>query len=75
MEQICIRLEGNFLAALEKIMKKNRYSTKTEFIREAIREKMRSLEEDEILQDKDLVRQMKTSLKNLKEGKIKEVKF
>jgi len=75
MEQICIRLKGNFLAALERIMKKNRYATKTEFIREAIREKMRQLEEKEILQDKDLMRQFKESLKNLKKGKIKEFEY
>ena len=75
MEQICIRLEGNFLSALERIMKKNRYATKTEFVREAIRDKMRELEEREILADKDLMRQIKASLKNVKQGKIKELKY
>ena len=75
MEQVCLRLEGNFLSALERIMKKNRYSTKTEFIREAIRDKMRQLEEMEILQDKDLMKQIQKILKNLKEGKIKELKL
>ncbi len=75
MKQICLRLEGSFLAALERIMKKNRYSTKTEFIREAIRDKMRQLEEREILQDKDLISQIIASEKNIKKGKIKEFKF
>ena len=75
MEQVCLRLEGDFLSALERIMKKNRYSTKTEFIREAIREKMRQLEEREILEDKDLIRQILASEKNIKKGKIKEFKF
>ena len=75
MEQICIRLEGNFLSALERLMKKNRYATKTEFVREAIRDKMKQLEEREILADKDLMRQMKASLKNIKAGKIKKLKI
>jgi len=75
MEQVCIRLEGNFLTALEKIMRKNRYSTKTEFIREAIREKMRKLEEREILENKDLLVQILASEKNIKKRKIKELKY
>jgi Arc/MetJ-type ribon-helix-helix transcriptional regulator len=75
MEQVCIRLEGGFLTALERLMKKNRYSTKTEFIREAIREKMRKLEEREILEDKDLLNQILASEKNIKKRKIKELKY
>ena len=38
---------------IEKIMKKNRYSTKTEFIREAIREKIDELEKKEALRNID----------------------
>ena len=34
---------------MEVIMKKHRYTTKTEFIREAIRDKMRELEKEEAL--------------------------
>ncbi len=75
MEQICIRLEGNFLSALERLMKKNRYATKTEFVREAIRDKMRQLEEREILADRDLMKQIKASERNIKQRKIKELKY
>ncbi len=75
MEQVCIRIEEGFLNAIERIMKKNRYATMTEFVREAIREKMRNLEEREILGNKDLMKQMQESLKNIKKRKVKEVRY
>ncbi len=40
MEPITIKLENEFLKDMEKVMRKNRYATKSEFIREAIREKI-----------------------------------
>ena len=50
--------------------------TKTEFIREAIRDKMRRLEEKEILEDKDMMAQLRESERNIKKGiKSKEIKF
>ena len=45
MENISLKLEKNFLKMIEKLMKKHNYMTKTEFIREAIRDKIRELEE------------------------------
>ncbi len=48
MENISLKLEKEFLKAIEDVMKKHNYMTKTEFIREAIREKMKKLEEREI---------------------------
>ena len=44
METISLKLEEKFLHVIEKIMEKNRYTTKTEFIREAIRDKITDLE-------------------------------
>ena len=49
MEPVTIRFEENFLQDMEKVMKKHRYATKTEFIREAIREKIKDLEKEEAL--------------------------
>jgi len=49
MEQVCIRFEGEFLRAIEKIMRKQRYSTLTEFIRESVRDKLKQLEKEESL--------------------------
>ena len=49
MESISLKLEGEFLKDIQSIMKKHRYSTKTEFIREAIRDKIKDLEKEELL--------------------------
>jgi metal-responsive CopG/Arc/MetJ family transcriptional regulator len=49
MEAVCIKLEDDFLQDIEKIRKKFRYTTKTEFIREAIRDKIKDLEKEEAL--------------------------
>jgi len=75
MENISLKLEENFLKAIEAIMKKHNYMTKTEFVREAIRDKIRKLEEREILEDRDLFNQILTSEKNIKKKKIKELKY
>ena len=75
MENVSLKLEKNFLHAIEKIMKKHNYMTKTEFIRESIRDKIRKLEEKEIIEDKDVMSQITMSEKNIKKGKIKELKY
>jgi len=49
METVSLKLENSFLHLIEKIMKEHRYSTKTEFIREAIRDKIDDLEKKEAL--------------------------
>lgn len=75
MESVSLKLEENFLRAINAVMKKHNYMTKTEFIREAIRDKIRRLEEREILEDKNLFSQILASEKNIKKGKIKELKY
>lgn len=49
MESVSLKLENSFLEDIKKSMKKHRYTTKTEFIREAIRDKIRDLEKEELL--------------------------
>ncbi len=49
MESVCIKLEDGFLKDVEKTMKVHKYMTKTEFIREAIRDKIRDLEKERLL--------------------------
>ena len=68
-------MEKNFLEAIEKVMKRHNYVTKTEFIRESIRDKIRRLEEKEIVEDKDMMSQIIESEKNIKKGKIREFKY
>jgi len=53
MESVCIRFEEKFLKTFMKTMDKFGYSTKTEFIREAIRDKIRELEKQELLKRLD----------------------
>ncbi|MBS3079538.1 hypothetical protein J4218_05440 [Candidatus Pacearchaeota archaeon] len=75
MENISLKMEEGFVKVIDRAMKKHNYMTKTEFIREAIRDKLRKLEEKEILEDKDLMAQIRESDRNIKKGKIKEFKF
>ena len=76
MENVSLKIEENFMNAINKIMRKHNYMTKTEFIREAIRDKIRKLEEKEILEDKDLMAQIKATERNLKKGlKPKDFKY
>jgi len=75
MENVSLKLEPNFLSAIEKVMKKHNYMTKAEFIREALRDKIKKLEEKEILSDKELMSQLRMSEQNIKKGKIKSFNY
>ena len=75
MENISLKLETGFLHEIEKVMKRHNYMTKTEFIRESIRDKIRRLEEKEILEDKDMMAQIRVSERNRKKGKTWELKY
>ena len=75
MESVSLKMEPYFLNAIERIMKKHNYMTKTEFIREAIRDKIKKLEEREIVEDKDMLKQIIESEKNIKKGKIKSFNY
>ena len=49
METVSLRFEEGFLNEIENVMKEHRYSTKTEFIREAVRDKIKDLEKEKAL--------------------------
>tara|TARA_Y100000310_G_scaffold321445_1_gene379083 strand:+ start:1627 stop:1881 length:255 start_codon:yes stop_codon:yes gene_type:complete len=49
MENVCVRFEKSFIHDMEEVMKGHRYATKTEFIREAVRDKIKDLETKEAL--------------------------
>ena len=51
MEMISLKLEKGLLSEIDDNLAKRRYSTRTEFIRDAIREKLSELEKDEILKN------------------------
>ena len=48
MENVSIKLDGEFLNNIERFMKKYNYMTKAEFIRQAIRDKIQQMEKEEI---------------------------
>ena len=47
METITIKLEDKFAKDVEEAIKRHRYTTKTEFVREAIRDKLKEIEDEE----------------------------
>jgi len=49
MESISLKLDTELLKAMDKNLKKNLYSTRTEFIRDAIRHKLTEQEKQEAL--------------------------
>jgi len=60
MENVSIKLDGEFLRNIEKFMKKYNYMTKAEFIRQAIRDKIQEMEKEEMLK---AVKRLSGSLK------------
>ena len=49
MQAITIKMEDRLLEELDQKLEEYRYSTRTEFIRDAIREKLSELEKEEVL--------------------------
>lgn len=49
METISLKLEEGILKEIDEKLAKHRYSTRTEFIRDAIREKLSDLEKEKLL--------------------------
>lgn len=72
MQTISIKLEDKFLKDMEILMKKHRYSTKTEFIRDSLRERMKELEKEESI--KKLEKLFGSSKKKTTEEMIRKVR-
>jgi len=49
METISLKMEGVLLQEIDTKIKSHRYSTRTEFIRDAIRDKLSDLEKEEVI--------------------------
>ena len=45
MEAVCVKMDENLLKNMDKTMKENNYTTRTEFIRESIRDKIKELKD------------------------------
>ena len=68
MQAVSLKLEDSFLQDIEKTMKQHRYTTKTEFIREAIRDKIIFLQRQEALLKVYGASKRKTTDKELEEA-------
>ncbi|MBI5553878.1 MAG: hypothetical protein HY917_04015 [Candidatus Diapherotrites archaeon] len=70
MESVSIKLESSLLREMEKSMQAFHYSTKTEFIRDAVRAKLKALSEEKAKKEAwDSLFALKGSLKG--QGKAK----
>ena len=49
MESVCLKMEQKLLHEIDSKLKNNRYATRTEFIRDAIRSKLSELEKEEVI--------------------------
>ncbi|MCX6708811.1 MAG: ribbon-helix-helix domain-containing protein [Candidatus Woesearchaeota archaeon] len=49
METICLKMEEKLASDMDNSIKNFRYSTRTEFIRDAIRSKLNELEKEEVI--------------------------
>ncbi|MFH1506390.1 MAG: ribbon-helix-helix domain-containing protein [archaeon] len=49
MEAVCVKFDENLLRKMEEVMKENNYVTKTEFIRDAIRDKITGLNKNKAI--------------------------
>ncbi|MFH1649964.1 MAG: ribbon-helix-helix domain-containing protein [Candidatus Woesearchaeota archaeon] len=48
MEAVSLKLDGSMLSSIDSTLKQNNYSTRTEFIRDAIREKLAQLHREQL---------------------------
>lgn len=72
MESITIKVEDNLAIEIDKAMKPD-YSTKTEFIREAIRDKLKEIRKEKVLEElKKYFGKAKTKTTNKEEREIRE---
>ncbi|MEK6904567.1 MAG: ribbon-helix-helix domain-containing protein [Nanoarchaeota archaeon] len=55
MQTVCIKMENGILKDIDRKLKKHRYTTRTEFIRDAVRDKLSDLEKEKMLEHLDAI--------------------
>lgn len=79
MEMISLKLDEQMLKDMDSTLKKHHYSTRTEFVRDAIREKLEGLTREELMAafldtaGKAKKHVSDTELKHIREQAIKEL--
>ena len=68
METISLKMEEGLLQEIDSTIKSHRYSTRTEFIRDAIRDKLSDLEKQDVIKRLSELKGSLTSKRNEKEA-------
>jgi Arc/MetJ-type ribon-helix-helix transcriptional regulator len=72
LETISLKLDDSLLREIDSTLTRHRYSTRTEFIRDSIREKLSDLEKDELLRS---LRQLKgRSKRNTSDRRLEQAR-
>ena len=74
METISIRFEKDFVEDIKRIMKGHRYATKTEFIREAVRDKIEDIEKQEALIQLEKIYGARANKRNITDARLHKVR-
>ncbi|MCX6710576.1 MAG: ribbon-helix-helix domain-containing protein [Candidatus Woesearchaeota archaeon] len=73
MEAICVKLDERILKNIDLSMKNFNYTTRTDFIREAIRDKLSELEKESAIKDfKKFMGSAKSSVSDERHEQIRE---
>ena len=73
METICVKMEDRVAKNMDSSIKEHNYSTRTDFIREAVRDKLKELEKENTLQQlKKFLGAAKTKVNNKRHEEIRQ---
>jgi metal-responsive CopG/Arc/MetJ family transcriptional regulator len=75
VEIISLKLDEQMLKNIDSVLKKHNFSTRTEFIRDAIRSRLSRLEKDEIIAKLAALRGTFKSKTNLSDEEVRELVF
>ena len=75
METISLKMEKNLLKEIDTKLKENLYSTRTEFIRDAIRTKLTNLEKQQLIKKLEAFKGSLKPKTNKSEEEIGEIAF
>lgn len=73
METISLKMEKKLLQDVDSSLKKHRYSTRTEFLRDAVRSKLTQLEKDEAIRKLEAMKGTLKPKTNLSDEEIREI--
>ncbi len=75
MQTITLKMEEGLVKAIDCSLKPNRYSTRTEFVRDAVRSKLTALEKEKLLKTLIELRGSMKGKAKMTDEKAKEIAF